>query len=475
MEEQPADMETVAQETPSLLDRIRERYLKNLQILSECILANRYISITPTPKQAEFLANPKKEVFFGGAAGGGKSAALLAAALMYVDEPDYSAIIFRKTFTDLSLPGALMEMSKEWLSNTPAHWNELKKLWTFPSGATLSFGYLDTANAKYRYQGSAFHTILIDELTQIDELSYRYLFSRLRKRTNSEIPLRMLSASNPAQKAEGQWVYDRFIQDSKPVHLTDHNNGKRYTLYHEKHGTTQMDMHEQRAFIPALLTDNPYLDESYEDSLNQLDYVTREQLLHGRWLVRLDGGIFQQDWFSQYYDPSDPPKYEETVISCDIAMKDNQTADYSCFESWGRLGANYYLIDLVRGKWQYPKLKAEFKKFCDRRPNTDILRKIIEDKAAGISLIQDLKDTVPGVIPFNPGAKSKAERAKLVSPIVEARQVYLPLHRVWTRDFIDECVSFDGTGKSHDDQIDAMSQALIKMKKSSQKFYIGTL
>jgi predicted phage terminase large subunit-like protein len=103
------------------------------------------------------------------------------------------------------------------------------------------------------------------------------------------------------------------------------------------------------------------------------------------------------------------------------------------------------------------------------------MRKIIEDKAAGISLIQDLKDAVPGVIPYNPKAKSKAERAKLVSPLVESRNVYLPLHRAWTRDFVDECISFDGSGKTHDDMLDAMSQALIKMKRTSQKFYIGSL
>ena len=53
------------------------------------------------------------EALFGGAAGGGKSSALLMSALQYVDVPGYSAILFRKTFADLSLPGALMDRANE--------------------------------------------------------------------------------------------------------------------------------------------------------------------------------------------------------------------------------------------------------------------------------------------------------------------------------------------------------------------------
>ncbi len=100
----------------------------------------RYIPHTPTARQAAFLLLPDQEVFFGGAAGGGKSDALLMAALQYVDAPKYAAILFRRTYADLSLPGALMDRAHEWLDGTDAVWNEQTKTWRFPSGATLSFG-----------------------------------------------------------------------------------------------------------------------------------------------------------------------------------------------------------------------------------------------------------------------------------------------------------------------------------------------
>lgn len=125
-------------------------------ILTATVLDNPYIPIRPTPKQAEFLLYSGRECLFGGAAGPGKSSGLLMSALMYVTEPDYSALILRRTYADLSLPGAIMDRADEWLRSTDAQWQDKTKTWTFPSGATLTFGYLETENDKYRYQGAEF-------------------------------------------------------------------------------------------------------------------------------------------------------------------------------------------------------------------------------------------------------------------------------------------------------------------------------
>jgi len=230
----------------------------------------KYIPHQPTVKQTAFLVLPQKEAFYGGAAGGGKSDALLMGALQYVDQPGYAAIIFRKTYSDLALPGALLERSQQWLANTDASWNGQEKVWTFPTGATLSFGYLDHEDQKLRYQSAQFNYIAFDELTQFTETQYRYLFSRLRRQMSSNIPSRMRSAANPGGPGH-EWVRQRFIEEGRPM---------------------------GRVFIPAGLADNPFLDQvDYKDSLAELDPVTRAQLLDGDWGARQQGGMFRREWF----------------------------------------------------------------------------------------------------------------------------------------------------------------------------------
>ena len=97
------------------------------------VLNNPYIKNKPTSKQAAFLMHDDLlEGFYGGAAGGGKSDALLMAALQYVEQPNYSALILRRTYADLSLPGALMERTFEWLVETDASWHDKSKTWKSP-------------------------------------------------------------------------------------------------------------------------------------------------------------------------------------------------------------------------------------------------------------------------------------------------------------------------------------------------------
>src|SRR5499427_10527414 len=93
---------------------------------------------TASAKQAAFLSLDCLEAGYGGAAGGGKSDALLAAALQYVDVPGYAALILRRSFSDLALPGAAMARSKEWLTGR-AKRNEREKTWALQASASLTF------------------------------------------------------------------------------------------------------------------------------------------------------------------------------------------------------------------------------------------------------------------------------------------------------------------------------------------------
>ncbi len=86
--------------------------------------------------------------------------------------------------------------------------------------------------------------------------------------------------------------------------------------------------------------------------------------------------------------------------------------------------------------------------------------KLSEDKANGSAVIQMLGRELPGIIPVNPGG-GKAARAQAIAPLVEAGNVYLPHpdFAPWVNDFIEECVQFPNG--ANDDQVDAMTQALL--------------
>jgi len=225
---------------------------------------SQYIPHVPTPRQHAFLWLSCREAFFGGAAGGGKSDALIMAALQYVDIPGYAAILFRKTYTDLSLPGAIMSRAEEWLAGTDAKWNDNDKEFTFPSGAKLTFGFLQRPKDKFRYQSAEFQFVGFDELTQFEEDDYLYLNSRLRRPDSgplSSVPIRARAAANPGGSGH-VWVKKRFVDGRSP----------------------------ERVFIPSRLEDNPHLDqETYEQSLSLLDPITYAQYRHGDWTIRPPG------------------------------------------------------------------------------------------------------------------------------------------------------------------------------------------
>jgi hypothetical protein len=188
------------------------------------------------------------------------------AALQYVDVPGYAALILRKTYKDLALAGAIMDRSHEWLRETRAIWNDREKRWTFPSGASLTFGYLDTEADKYRYQGAEIQFLALDEATQFPEQWYRYVLSRLRRPAGSKLPIRARLGANPGGIGHA-WVHSRFVLSKDP----------------------------ECAFIPATLEDNPHLDaKEYRRSLALLDATTRRQLEEGIWVQDASGLVYRQ-------------------------------------------------------------------------------------------------------------------------------------------------------------------------------------
>lgn len=410
---------------------LRPLYDRSSELLNQTVLSNRWIPHTPTVKQALFLTLPVREALFGGAAGGGKSDALLMGALQYVDTPGYAALLFRRTFRDLALPGALMDRAHDWLAPTAARWDDQEHTWYFPSGASITFGYLDHENDKYRYQGAAAQYIGFDELTQFAEGQYRYLFSRLRRLADSELPIRMRAASNPGGVGH-EWVRQRFLI-------------------------------EGRWFVPALLDDNSYLDaEQYRASLDELDPYTRAQLLAGDWFAKPPGSKFQRQWF-EVVDQA--PAETRRVRYWDLAAtepKPGADPDWTAGALLTERDGVFYVLDIKRARTNPAGVEALILQTAelDGKPVSIFMEQ--EPGASGVNAIDHYARRVLKGFTFR-GVKTtgpKEVRANPVSAAAANGNVKL-VRGPWINAFLDEAESFPGG--AHDDQVDAVSGAFERL------------
>jgi len=225
--------------------------------------------------QEDFLAAGETDVLYGGAAGGGKSYAMLVDPLRYAHRSAHRGLIIRRSMPELR---ELIDKSRELYPKAfpGCKYKEVEKLWNFPSGAKIEFGFLERDADVYRYQGQAYSWIGFDEITHLPtEFSWNYLASRLRT-TDSEITCYMRCTANPGG-AGATWVKKRYIDPSPP-----------HESFEGADGLT-------RKFIPARLQDNPYLatDGRYEKMLQALPPTQRQQLLEGNWDVA-EGAAFTE-------------------------------------------------------------------------------------------------------------------------------------------------------------------------------------
>jgi predicted phage terminase large subunit-like protein len=142
-----------------------------------------------------------------------------------------------------------------------------------------------------------------------------------------------------------------------------------------------------------------------------------------------------------------------------MAFKDIDSSDYVVGQVWAKKQADKFLLHQVKARLDFPKTLDAVRKTTTDWPHTHA--KLVEDKANGTAVIATLKHEISGMIPVNPEG-GKESRASAVSPQIESGNIYLPHPALmpWVGAFIDECASFPNA--AHDDQVDSMSQALLR-------------
>jgi len=423
----------------------------------------KYIPHIPTPKQAAFLLLDCRDAFYGGSVAGGKSDALLMAALQYVDMPGYSAVLLRDSHTNLTKAEGLIPRADLWLHGTDARWDGKLNCWVFPTGvdrsvsyptgpglaapATLAFSYLDSPKAHIAHKSAAYQYVGIDECVSVPKIQALFMFSRLRRLTGSRVPVRFRCASNPPVEAEivtGSWVKPRYIDPA-----------------------TRGD----RVFLPAWLSDNPHVDAAdYLQSLNELDPVTREQLVNGNWEVQASGFMFQRHWFPvEDSFPSDIPYWirwwdlAATEEKASVARTRGADPDWTAGALCGVDSHNtLWVRDMRRARLSPAGVETLVARTAEEDTRSVRIWMEQEPGASGKATCSYFeRHVVPGFsFSYEPSTGSKVEYARPLASAAERGDVRL-VRGPWIQSFLEEVELFPHG--PHDDMVDAVSKARAKL------------
>ena len=184
------------------------------------------------------------------------------------------------------------------------------------------------------------------------------------------------------------------------------------------------------------------------------------------------GGIIKKKWI-QWWDYDEPPACDYIIQTYDTAFSTKTTADFSVIQTWGIFEhmetdstgrenwvSNLILLGNEKGRFDYPALRTKAQELYDyHKPDVCI----IEKKASGQSLIQDLRRAGLPVLDYIPD-RDKTARVYAATPLMEAGRVWLPKGYEWSDDLYGEAITFPNA--RHDDQVDAMTMAIHYMKES---------
>lgn len=322
------------------------------------------VEIRPQPgPQEQFLASPADLAIYGGAAGGGKSWALLLEPVRHLQNPDFGAVIFRRTSPEVTNEGGLWDESAKLyplLDGVP----KVGTLdWEFPSGANVGFRHLQHEETKFNWHGAQVPLIEFDELTRFTESQFWYLLSR--NRSTCGVRPYVRASCNPDA---GSWVAGLvawWIDQDTGFPIPERAGRLRWfyradnLIHWYDSASAAKTAHPELAreappksltFIPARLEDNQELlrkDPGYLANLLALPHVEQQRLLRGNWKVSDAEGEWPPDYFlSDIWAAEWPARFDVSVMALDPSKgKDAKFGDYSAYVFLGLTGDGMLWVD----------------------------------------------------------------------------------------------------------------------------------
>jgi predicted phage terminase large subunit-like protein len=200
------------------------------------------------------------------------------------------------------------------------------------------------------------------------------------------------------------------------------------------------------------------------------EVIERERRAMGEWwyaqeycceFLQDHAAVFKEGWV-QYYDLNGLPEMDTVIQSWDTALTKSANSDHVVGQVWGCKDADFYLLDQVRGRFDFDETVQAIRDLSAKWPESTA--KLLEAQTLGVALSSHLKHEIPGLIPI--AVKDTKElRAFNCVPVWQSGNVYLPRPDAgayaWVREYVQELLTFPNA--AHDDQVDATTLALNQL------------
>ncbi|OPX61209.1 MAG: Terminase-like family protein [Methanobacterium sp. PtaB.Bin024] len=443
------------------IEQFNPKILTNHELIlfNESICKNPYLLHKPYPKQSwpllqanRPLENNEPNMLLVGAGGfGGKTYLGTMLAAQYLDVEDYSCLVTRLNYAELTGEDSIWQNLNEWvcdedrLGDLACESNESKLRITAPSGAKIWFKAFDHPKKKGKVKSESYDRIINDEASELNPNVLTFFFRSLRSSLDSRIPLGMINLSNPGGPST-DYLLETFVEGPHP-------------------------------YFPLDWRDNPYINKAtYSKTLDKLTYADQRYQKYGDWhYTPKSGDVFSQEdidkatlTIEEYKELTQSTTLLSLVRLWDIAATDKDTADYTAHS----LIERYKGFDVVRKQSTFRlnpgPLEGRMSSIMEEDGSE--VEQLIEKQPAAAGKIVDRywKELfVDYNVKFIPVFKNKVVRAgKLVHRLKDNRlyfvedsqNPYLDILKKQAVNFPNfDKLTYDDPESLHDDRIDSLS------------------